>query len=147
MTKAPREVWVVEVRTHTGLHWRGVDDAQPEASGAVRYVRADILEEVAAKLDEQVVIGEAISRRGNELPNRIAGSRANAFQVAAAIVRAAAASPPSPNTTCSVPDGHRYSPDGRCVWCDAEGPAPARDPWVRVAEAPEVWQDGRELLM
>lgn len=31
----------------------------------------------------------------------------------------------------------RYGPDGRCVWCDAEGPAPARDPWVPVAEAPE----------
>ena len=29
----------------------------------------------------------------------------------------------------------------------ASPPAPARDPWVPVAEAPEEWQDGRELLM
>ena len=34
----------------------------------------------------------------------------------------------------------------RCVWCDAEGSAPARDLWVPVAEAPEEWRDGREIL-
>ena len=35
----------------------------------------------------------------------------------------------------------------QCVWCDAEGPAPARNPWVPVAEAPEEWKDGRQVLV
>jgi hypothetical protein len=106
----------------------------------------EVLEDVAANMEAEAVTWENNANSGRMEDWVPAMCRANTFRRCAAMVRPAAASSPTHDTTCSVPGGHRYGPDGRCVWCDAEGPAPAKDPWVPVAEAPEEWRDGREIL-